>query len=57
MPDKQATDYIFWYNILSQRDEARSHKDIGITRPPDTTDTETTTVLPGTCELFAAIPS
>ena len=57
MPDKQATDYTFWHNLLSQRDEARSHKDTGITRPSDTTDTETTTVLPGTCELFAAIPS
>ena len=57
MSDKQATEYIFWHNLLSQRDEARSHKDTGITRPSDTTDTETTTVIPGTCELFAAIPS
>ena len=56
MPDKQATDYIFWHNLLSQRDESGSHKDTGITRPSDTTDTETTTVLLGTCELFVAIP-
>ena len=27
--------------------EARSHKEAGITRPSDTTDTETTTVIPG----------
>ena len=40
MPDKQATDYFFWHNLLSQRDEARSHKDTCITRPSDTTDTE-----------------
>ena len=55
--DKQATDYIFWHNLLSQRDEARSHKDTGIARPSDTTDPETITVIPGTCKLFATIPS
>ena len=57
MSDKQATDYIFWHNLLSQRDEARSHKDTGITRPSDTTDPETFAVIPGTCKLFATIPS
>ena len=57
MSDKQATDYIFWHNLLSPRDEARSHKDTGITRHSDTTDPETITVIPGTCKLFATIPS
>ena len=47
----------FWHNLLSPRDEARSHKDTGITRHSDTTDPETITVIPGTCKLFATIPS
>ena len=56
MPDKQTTDYIFG-TIFSAKGMKPGPIKIQALQDLLTPQTQKATVLPGTCELFAAIPS
>ena len=43
--NQKSTNHLLWNNLLSTRKEIRSHEDTGITRPSNTTETQTQTQL------------